>query len=157
MLVTELPYGLKGKVYRSPMPFSNHDPDCKILTGYLERWITVVVVLEELEYLPSVDGEDLLELYSQMGFEYVHMPLSMKATPSGEWLDKVSDIIIKRARAGKNVAVHCMVGVDRTGVVAAVVAKKVLGMTGEEAVLWTRQQVPHALSKREHVELVIDF
>ncbi|MDD3847072.1 MAG: hypothetical protein PHC90_12030 [Syntrophorhabdaceae bacterium] len=41
--MTELPFGLKGKIFRSAMPFGTYDPEGVALDEYMKNAISVVV------------------------------------------------------------------------------------------------------------------
>ena len=43
--MTELPFPLKGKIYRSPMPFGTYDENGVVLDEYFANQISVIVSL----------------------------------------------------------------------------------------------------------------
>ena len=47
MSVTELPLGLPGRIFCSPMPYGDFDPEGETLEAFQENHISVVVVLAE--------------------------------------------------------------------------------------------------------------
>ena len=70
-------------------------------------------------------------------------------------LDRTVDEVIAQARAGKKVVVHCFAGRGRTGLFLGLVARRVLDMQGEEAVIWLRQYFK-AVETTEQAQVVID-
>ena len=80
-LLTEIPLGLPGRIYRSPMPYSVYDRLGKIWTLYRQNGIkTVVVLTEQQEYLVHTQC-DLLNLYRTEGLEAIHFPIQDFHTP----------------------------------------------------------------------------
>ncbi len=45
MPLTELPFGLPGRVFRSPMPFGLYDPHGEVYDQFREEQIAVIVLL----------------------------------------------------------------------------------------------------------------
>ena len=64
---------------------------------------------------------------------------------------------IKLADEGHNIAIHCSVGIGRTGLFSACLTKKVLGLIGERAISLIRQHIPGAVETPEQEQFVIDF
>ena len=49
MLLTALPCGLPGRIFRCPMPFSHSDPAGDVLRQVAEQGVDIVVILAEEE------------------------------------------------------------------------------------------------------------
>lgn len=47
MLITELPFGQRGRVFRSPMPFGKYDQEGVIYEAYYKHAISLIVLLVE--------------------------------------------------------------------------------------------------------------
>ena len=45
MPLTELPFGLPGRIFRSPMPFGPYDPHGEVYDRFCEEQIAVIVLL----------------------------------------------------------------------------------------------------------------
>lgn len=45
--ITELPFGLDGHIFRSPMPFCSYDPQGGVLNEYRKKNVSVIVFLAE--------------------------------------------------------------------------------------------------------------
>jgi protein-tyrosine phosphatase len=155
--LTELPFGLPGKIYRSPMPFQHGDVKGSVFQDYLSKGILVVVVLAEAEECLQRTGRDLPAFYRANGLEVVECPIADYAVPAWRPLDQALNDVIERASSGKNVAVHCYAGFGRTGTFMACLAHKVLGLNGEEAVKWVRRYIPNAIENEKQVQFVMEF
>ena len=75
MCVTELPLGLPGRIFCSPMPYGDFDPEGKTLEAFQENHISVVVVLAEDQEILKRTGRDLKTLYLTGGLEVIHLPI----------------------------------------------------------------------------------
>ena len=156
MSLTELPLNLPGRIFRSPMPFGDFDPQGEVLHKYKEEKVSVIVLLAEDEECLRKARCDLRTLYIQEGFQVIHLPIRDFSVPSKEDLERVVKITVEHARSGQNIAIHCNAGIGRTGLFAAFMAKQVFGSSGEEAIDWVRQYIPGAVESHEQIQLVID-
>ncbi len=156
--ITEIPFDLPGKAYRSPMPFSYFDPLSHVWDAYLENNIKVVFVLtEQQEYLVRA-RRDLLEFYRSEGLDAVHVPIKDFQTPEDHTiLEEGLAIAEESLRDGRNIAAHCMAGIGRTGIFLACLAKRILLLDGETAIDWLRQFIPSALENYRQERFVEDF
>lgn len=156
--LTELPYGLTGRIYRSPMPFSRlFDPAGRLLDVYLAVGVEVVVMLTPQDEILEETGLDLREEYERHGLQVINAPVEDFSVPAeGDFQEPIRETL-KAAHAGKTIVIHCQAGLGRTGTFAACLAKVVFGMVGEEAVAWIRRFVPGAVQTREQVEFVEQF
>ncbi|MEX2029478.1 MAG: protein-tyrosine phosphatase family protein [Anaerolineales bacterium] len=156
--MTELPFGFPGRVLRSVMPFSDFDSSGEAWKAYQEFKVNTVFVLAGAEECLNHTGIDLLGFYREQGMKVVHVPVTDHATPADrEALDLAVDQAWERARAGSAVAVHCYAGIGRTGTFAALLARRALGMAGDEAITWLRKWVPGALETVAQQEYVLNW
>jgi protein-tyrosine phosphatase len=157
-LLTEIPFGLPGKVFRSPMPFSPYDRLGQVWQLYWQNGIKVVVVLTEpQEYLVHA-RRDLPKFYRAEGLEAIHFPIPDFQVPADAVaLEQVIADLIGRLQKRARIAVHCMAGVGRTGIFLACMTKRTLNLNGQEAIDWMRQFIPEALENSEQERFVINF
>ena len=156
--LTELPYGLDGKIYRSALPYSPlFDPEGELLDAYVQAGVAVVVMLTPEEEAREVTGRNLKQLYDEQGFDVIYVPIEDFSVPEqGAFLKPIQQVV-QAARSGKTVVIHCQAGLGRTGMFAACLAKAVLDMTGEEAVRWVQQYVPDAVQTAQQFRYVEIF
>ena len=137
--------------------FSNFD-HTDVWPSYQDKNINLVLVLtEQQEYLVYA-RMDLPEFYRSNGLEVLHIPVPDFGVPTDHeiWengLDKVAEA----ARDGKNIAVHCLAGIGRTGTFLACLAKETLGLEGREAIKWVRESLPGAMENDYQEEYVVGF
>ncbi|TES91171.1 MAG: hypothetical protein E3J88_03060 [Anaerolineales bacterium] len=154
--LTHIPYGLPGQIYRSPMPFGALDFGKTTLDEYKQANIDVVVMLTTPEEDIWRAGRDLETLYNQDGFEVIRLPVVDFDVPEDrEWLDTTLKKVVAQAQEGKNIAIHCYAGRGRTGMFAALLARRILGLAGVKAIEWTRQYFP-AIETEEQTQVVIN-
>jgi protein-tyrosine phosphatase len=155
MFLTELPLGLAARVFRSPMPFSHYDLSGEALLEFHQYTISLIVLLAEQDECLCMTRRDLPALYRHAGFHVLHLPIPDCGVPSKAALDEVVTTIIDWAQAGDDIVIHCYAGIGRTGLVAAELAKCILGLSSERAIAWVRQHIPRALEIVEQRRLVI--
>lgn len=153
----ELPFGLPGRVFRSPMPFRAGDTQGEIFRQYLDEKVAVVVVLVDDAECLARTGRNLRQLYGKNGLEVIHLPIPDFSVPTQEALSAAINAAQAHGNAGKNIAVHCYAGFGRTGMFLACLARQVLGMSANEAIEWVRSYVPTAIEVPEQVDVVKNF
>lgn len=157
MSLTELPFGLPGRIYRSPMPFGSYDLQGEIFDTYKKRSISVVVILAEAAECLKKANRDLEVLYRTEGWSVLSSPIQDFGIPDQLKIHTTLNSTVSYARAGKHVAVHCSAGIGRTGLFMALLSRKILGHSGEQAITWVRQHIPGAAETTEQREFVTSF
>lgn len=148
---------MPGKIFRSPMPFSRFDKQ-DVWPSFQEQDIELVVVLtEQQEYLVYA-GRDLPAFYRSHGMEALHIPVPDFGIPEDleSWQNGLESAA-SAARSGKNVAIHCLAGIGRTGTFLACLAKENLGLDGRDAINWVRESVPGAMENWIQEDFVINY
>jgi protein-tyrosine phosphatase len=156
MSLTELPFRLPGRIFRSPMPFSVYDPQGDSLLQFRREKGSLIVLLAEEEECIERTGRKLKSLYHREGFKVIHLPIPDFDVPSKEALEEAVKKTVEHAQAGKNIVIHCHAGLGRTGLFMAYLVKQVLGLSSAEAIDWTRKYIPHALETYEQIRFIID-
>ena len=156
MFLTELPFGLPGRIFAGPMPFGDYDPEGEVLREFRQNEISLIVLLAEEEECLRKSGRNLQFLYMKGGFQVVYLPIRDFDVPSRQELESAVRMTIDQARAGRNIVVHCHAGLGRTGVFAAFLAKEVFGLSGDEAFHWVRRYIPGALETDGQKQFVLN-
>jgi protein-tyrosine phosphatase len=139
MPLTELRLGLPGQVFCGPMPFGLYDTEGEILYELKRVNISTVIVLAEEQECIEKAKCDLIALYQQEGIDVINLPTPNYGIPSEDRLMSTLRETIDRVGQGHKVLVHCSAGIGHTSLFAALLAKKVLGLSGNEAIHWVGQ------------------
>ena len=157
MPLTYLPYNLPGNIYRSPMPFGAFDKEGDTFDAYGWHDIDTVVMLNSDEEALARSGRDLRALYETKGFKVIHLPIDDYDVPTLKGLEETLDAIEVEALQGHNVVVHSFAGIGRAGTVAALLARRNLGLGGQEAIDWVRNLVSGAVETKVQEDLIREY
>ena len=155
MSLTELPFGLPGRVFRSPMPFGQYDLHGEVYDRFCEEQIAVIVLLASDEECLHKTGCNLRALYLKAGFQVLYLPIADFSVPAKDDLAQAVQDTITHAQAGHHIVIHCSAGIGRTGLFTAYLVKRCLDLSGAEALQWVRRYIPHAVETPEQQQLVL--
>ncbi len=154
--IRELPLELPGKIYVGPMPYGYFDPDGKALDDFKSKNISLIVMLVQESEYRQLAGIDLPKLYSDEGYDLIHLPLLDFSIPQKGFFDSTVAKIITRANESRNVVIHCHAGLGRAGLVAGLLIMRVLGLPGEQAVTWLRKYAPGSLPSHDQLRFITE-
>jgi protein-tyrosine phosphatase len=151
----EIPFDLSGKIYRGVMPFSSYDQSHEEWDSLIQNQINLVVLLvEQHEYLKHTK-KDLIHSYQTEGIEVLHFPIKDFQIPEDkDGFNKCIEIVIAQADKGKNILVHCLAGLGRTGMFLAILARQRFGYDAQDAIQWIREFIPGAVENPDQEAFV---
>jgi protein-tyrosine phosphatase len=157
-LLTLLPYGLAGAIYRSPLPFSPlFDRQGLLLDAFIKRGVDAVVMLTPKSEVKDLTGLDLFARYQQLGFDVIYAPVQDFSIPQKGAFQEPVKRILRAAKSGLTTVIHCHAGLGRTGMFAACLAKVVFDLDGAQASDWVRQHITRAIETPEQRRFVEEF
>jgi protein-tyrosine phosphatase len=123
---------------------------------YKASGVDVIVMLTTPEEDFTRAGQNLEAYYLKEGFHVIRLPIVDFEVPEDHSsLDAALQETIACAKRGEDVAIHCYAGRGRTGMFAALLARRILELDGEKAIAWARQFFP-AVETEEQAQMVMD-
>ncbi|MEP6959829.1 MAG: protein-tyrosine phosphatase family protein [Nitrospirota bacterium] len=126
------------------MPFGLYDPDGKLLQDFKTAGIYGVGLVSELEECWEKAGRDLLAVYREEGLAVFPLPISNYGVPSHGGLVDLLKHASEHAAQGHHILIHCSAGLGRTTLIATLLARYVLEVSGAEAIGWLGRHQPGA-------------
>ncbi len=138
------------------MPYGRFDEGFTTMEEYKKAGINTVVMLTSDEENFERSGLNLKDVYAENGIEVIYLPIVDFDVPKEDsGLEDALSKAMEQAEAGKNLAVHCFAGRGRTGMFVALLARRILGLDGQEAIEWVRRFFP-AIETDAQVKKVIE-
>jgi hypothetical protein len=156
VIINELPFDLAGRLFAGPMPFGSFDTGGQAYDDFRSESVSLVVMLTEGGEDMEIAGIDLRNRYEDAGMSVIRLPIQDFTVPAKGYFDETVEKLVSHAKEGNNAAFHCHAGLGRTGMLAALLAKRILGISGLEAVSWVRQSIPNAIPSSEQARYVIE-
>jgi protein-tyrosine phosphatase len=163
MNIIEMPLGTPSLLLRGTMPGwatggTKIERCDKAIAALKVKQIANIVLLCSDKDCYAHTGLNLREKYEREGFNIFYFPIPDHDVPAKENLRILVDNIVEKLRQeGQNTIVHCWAGNGRTGMVLACIARRVLNIKGDEAILWVRDRVPGAIKEESQQEMVRVF
>src|SRR5437867_10826299 len=133
MSLIELPFGLPGRIFRSPMPFGPYDLHSEVYDRFCEEQIAVIVLLASDEECLHKTGCHLRALYLKEGFQVLYLPIPDFGVPTKSDMEQAIQQTIAYAQAVHHIVIHCSSGIARTGLFMAYLATRRSGHSATEA------------------------
>lgn len=124
-----------------------------------EQGISKIYCLQEEDELQYLSGETIAQRdhsLSELGIQLIHSPIGDFRTPTPEQAQRLSKMILNDVIEGRNILIHCMGGLGRSGTIAAC-ALVHYGIKPEEAIKIVRTVRPGTLETDEQVGFVRGF
>lgn len=161
--LTPLPFGVEhSQIFRGKMPeIIKNDSAAKekAITELKTNNIGYVVLLcSEDECKKALQGTELKQVYAANGIGVIYFPIPDFGVPKTQAsMADLVDEIVSTMGTKKNIVIHCKGGKGRTGTVIGCLAKKILGLKGDEAYTWTRSHVRGAIETPAQRKFVAEF
>ena len=118
-----------------------------------KRKIDVVASLLERKELAALQVANLFEIIKKHKFSHYYFPIKDKSIPKNKvQLHRFLDYLCDEIYRDKNILIHCNAGLGRSGLIAALLCKK-LGIV-EEPISFIRQYRPGAIETKEQEKLI---
>lgn len=144
---------LKGRLFRSPMPFRRDDGD--LLDAAMADGVRVVVMLTSMEEGLEKARRDLLAEYASRSLVCIHLPIGDFEVPTDRGaLESALGSAESHLQGGEGVLVHCAAGIGRTGLFLACLVGRVARLDGTLATVWVRKFIPGAVETPSQEDFV---
>ncbi len=120
--------------------------------------ITSVVTLLSNAEFAEYGVPNLLDEYRAAGLEVMHRAVKDQGVPTPEQAEQVLEFLGKKAAAGKKVLIHCVGGLGRTGLIAALYLRRYAGLDAAEAMRRVRAaRSPRAIENTDQEAFLANF
>lgn len=124
----------------------------------LKSGVAAVVTLISNAEFAEYGVSDLMEKYRAAGLEALHVPIKDQSVPTAAQSEAILSFITKQVDAQRRTVLHCVGGLGRTGVAAALYLKKAAGLSGDEAINRVRAvRSPRAVENSDQENFVKNY
>ena len=116
----ELPETIRGHLFLHSMP-GRYEPFEEFLTDIVLKNISCVVCLASPEEIRQRSPAYATFLAGTVPWEHITFPMWNSVMRDAPALEPLTQEIVKRLREGRNVLIHCDLGISRAGAVALAV------------------------------------
>ena len=152
--------GIKGKIGMGHAPGYGSDRFGDFMSIKEQGISKIYCLQEEIELKYLTNGEDDFqkrkEYLSSIGIDFVSSPIGDFRIPTVDQAKELTDSILSDIKEGKNILIHCMGGLGRTGTIAGCTLVR-YGAAPEIAVMTVRNVRPGTLETDQQVEFVKNF
>lgn len=116
---------------------------------------TVITLLEQ-EEMDALSVPTLGEHVMAHGMKWIHLPLPNDTVPTAPWIEKFQinlPSLINRIAHGENVFIHCMGGIGRTSVTAALILVHT-GWSAEQSIVAVHRARPESFVMPDQADFV---
>ena len=120
---------------------------------------TIVVSLIEAREFAFLDVEALPDVVAELGMQWRHGPIPDRHPPHQQFMLGWSNLkgeLMDELSSGKNIFIHCMGGLGRTGVVAAMLLIEA-GYSAIQAITAVRSSRPHTIETSAQEDFVRNY
>lgn len=120
---------------------------------------TIVVSLIEAHEFSFLDVEALPDVVAELGMQWRHGPVPDRHPPHQQFMlgwPTLKGELMNELSSGKNIFIHCMGGLGRTGVVAAMLLIEA-GYSANQAIKAVRSSRPHTIETSAQEDFVRNY
>lgn len=129
------------------------------LTRISDWGASIIVSLIEPHEFTLLDVEALPDMVADLGMQWRHRPIPDRHPPQQQFMltwPSLKGELIDELSSGKNIFIHCMGGLGRTGVVAAMLLIEA-GYSAKQAISAVRTSRPHTIETTSQEDFVESY
>ncbi len=130
----EIPTGLSGKLFTSPMPFGAYDKGNRLIKAYHRHGVSHVFSLVTDAEVEKKARKNIFKEYASAGIGCSRYVIQDFQAPEIKLMQDLVAEGVDRLRKGEKIIIHCHAGVGRTAVAAACIYMKVKNCSADSAI-----------------------
>ncbi|MFO1472337.1 MAG: isochorismatase [Turneriella sp.] len=120
--------------------------------------VSAIVTLISNAEFAAYGVNDLLQKYREAGFDVFHSPVKDQSVPTAEQAEQMLAFMKEKVDQKQRVVLHCVGGLGRTGLTAALYLRRYAALTGDEAIQSVRAaRSPRAIENSDQEDFVRHF